>query len=164
MPPRSRRAGKAPAGLPSDGDSFWEPAPPTRRARVCGFLRRLLRRALRLLMWLVVAATLCSIAYDEAALRGARRSLAASEARAAAEDVAGARDAFNDAFERFQWSEVRDGSPASRSAVAAAARLLRLPVVAVRQHPWRDIEAALKERAAALRALSAERRPDATAV
>lgn len=96
-----------------------------------------------------------SVAYDTRSLRLADDALEKS-LRLADADLAGARDAFNDAFERFQWSEVREGSAAARSAVAATARLLRLPYLAVASNGWRPMETKLKTHAKHLRTIAAK--------
>lgn len=157
MPPRNRKpATTASKPLPSDGDDFWKPTPPTLRQRLWAFAKRSARRGAKLFALLIVATTIASIAYDAHALRRATRRLAASVAAADGGDVPAAREAFGGAFDDFQWSEVREGGSGSRSAVAAGARLLRLPWLRARGNPWRGLEARLRDHAKRLRVLAAD--------
>ena len=153
MPPRNRKpATTASKPLPSDGDDFWKPTPPTLRQRLFAFAKRSARRGAKLFALLIVASTIASIAYDAHALRRATRRLAASVAAADGGDVPAAREAFGGAFDDFQWSEVREGGSGSRSAVAAGARLLRLPWLRAREPVARPGSAAPRPREAAPRA------------
>lgn len=154
MPPRSR-AGQTRAPViaprcPADADD-WDPTPPkpSLAARVLGWCRRLARAVGAAL----AVASLAAIVYDVYSLRRAAKALDAS---ADADDLDGARDFFNDALDRYQWSEVRDRR--ASSGVAALARLLRLPGVAVAPDRWAEIGDGLRERAASLRRLAARGR------